>query len=122
MMSRLSTSPTKAKDEYTNIPQSLHPEVVPDGGDLEVAPQDGPESYEKEWNDGKIQYVPDTQNANYPRRLCGLAPIVFWILILLMITLLAAGLGAGLGVGLSAKSSNSTARYGSHVLSDPVRD
>lgn len=59
--------------------------------------------------------MPDTQNTSHSRRTCGLAPMVFWVLILLMINLLATAIGAGLVVGLS-KSNNSGAGYGNPVL------
>ena len=112
-MSYPSPSLAKVKNEYTNVPQSLHPEVVPNGGNLEVVPHDGPESYQKAWSnpsDGKIPHTFDGQNSDHSRYLCGLTPKILWAMIFLIVIILAAGIGPGLGVGLS-KSNNSTAGY-----------
>jgi len=100
-----------SRDNVGEYIQSTQPEVHNEASDLEVVPPQDPEaySYDKPQAEEKVHYtqskVPDR------RRVCGVAPFIFWILIFIIVALLAAGLGAGLGVGLSKKNtSNSTAK------------
>jgi len=89
---------------------SIQPEVR-GASDLEVVPPEDLEScsYYKTPSEEKIHY---TQSKVFDRRrVYGVLPFVFWILIFTIVVLLAAGLGAGLGIGLSKKNtSNSSAK------------
>ena len=43
----------------------------------------------------------DPPKVTEKEKICGLRPVVFWIVILLIVMLLAAGIGVGLGMGLA---------------------
>ena len=94
--------------EYTQV--STEPEVHYNGAsDLEVVPPHDPESYSysRPQLDEKIPYAQN--KAPDQRRVFGVTPLIFWILIFTIVILLAAGRGAGLGAGLSTKSTNKAA-------------
>jgi uncharacterized membrane protein len=102
----------------------LAPEVVPSQG-LEYdhsAPQPGLEYYHSASQPGleydhsahpnplaKSNYeggsqpwsTPDT--ASQKPRICGLAPKIFWTVILIVVMIIAAGIGGGVGKGLAAR-------------------
>ena len=99
----------KAGSYYTHLPQDS-PEVnrleYSGAADLEVVPPNAPEAY----NQGAEtdQKIPYTVEGGRPkrRRVCGVTPLIFWILIFALVIILAAGLGGGLGAGLSHKNSS----------------
>ena len=93
--------------EYTQM--SSQPEVYHRGSsDLEVVPPNAPESYSNRQPEEKMNsYIQSQEPAR--RRIGGVTPFIFWLLIFLIVVLFGAGLGAGLGVGLSKKSSNDAA-------------
>ena len=72
--------------------------------DLEVVHPNAPEVYNRPQPDEKIPY---TQGKPEPqrRRVCGVTPLLFWIMTFIIVLILAAGIGGGLGAGLSHKSS-----------------
>lgn len=93
--------------DYTKL--STQPEVYhPPPADLEVVTPNEPQFYPTPAPDEKNAF----SSAHDPparRRVCGVSPLIFWILILTIVLILAAGLGAGLGAGLSKKNSNDKA-------------
>lgn len=101
-----------SKDKVGEYIQSTQPEVHLNGASgLEVVPPQAPEAYssDKPQLEEEIHYT--QSKAHDRRKFCGVAPFIFWILIVTIAALLAAGLGAGLGVGLSMKNtSNATAK------------
>lgn len=95
--------------DYTKL--SMQPEVYhpPLGGDLEVVPTPNePQFHPTPEPDEKTPYN-SPENPPARRRICGVRPLIFWILILVIVLILAAALGAGLGAGLSKKNSNDEA-------------
>lgn len=87
---------------------SSQPEVHHNGASgLEVVPPQVPEYHNsKPDRDEKISYKQERMPER--RRVCGITPLMFWILIFTIVILLAAGVGAGLGAGLSKKSTDKT--------------
>ena len=95
---------------------STQPEVYRRStGDLEVVSPNQPEVYSKPDPDDKRYFYNQQDPPPGRRRVCGVTPLVFWILVLTSVLLLAAGLGAGLGAGLSKKNSNDKAEYVKHL-------
>lgn len=74
---------------------------------LEVVPPNAPEAYNRPAPDEKILYTQGKPQREQ-RRVCGVTPLIFWIMIFTIVLILAAGLGGGLGAGLSHKSSAKT--------------
>ena len=72
--------------------------------DLEVVPPNAPEAYNRPAPDEKIPYTQGKPEREQ-RRVCGITPLLFWIMIFTIVLILAAGIGGGLGAGLSHKSS-----------------
>ena len=71
---------------------------------LEVVPPNAPEAYDQPAPDEKLPYT-EGKPQREQRRVCGVTPLIFWIMIFTLVLILAAGLGGGLGAGLSHKSS-----------------
>lgn len=97
--------------EYAHF--DTDPEVTqhrPAGG-LELVTESQPEVYSKPESDEKRYFYNHDNSMSHRRRVCGVTPLVFWILILISVVLLAAGLGAGLGAGLSKSRSEDKAGY-----------
>ena len=108
----MDTAKEKARP-YSYGPQdSLEVNRGLNGGDLEVAGQDAPEKSYRPYpdSDQNLFYSKDEQQQQQQqferRRVCGVTPLIFWILIFALVIILAAGLGGGLGVGLSRKNTN----------------
>ena len=84
------------------------PEVVP-SSDLEHVPFVNPNSYNK----GKFLHDPgsdsndkalEPESPKSPgRRICGLSPRAFWIVIIAIVLILAAAIGGGIGGGLGSQ-------------------
>ena len=72
--------------------------------DLEVVPPNAPEAYNPPAPDEKIPYTQGKPERKQ-RRVCGVTPLLFWIMTFSIVLILAAGIGGGLGAGLSHKSS-----------------
>lgn len=75
-------------------------EVASPTGELEAHTYYGPQKNEK-----APSYLGEEPTR---RRIAGVSPMTFWILIFVIVILLAAGLGAGLGAGLSKKTTTKT--------------
>lgn len=105
-------SPKEKYRSYGHVPQeSLEVNHGYNGAsDLEVVPPNAPEAYNRPEPDKEIPYTHG--KAREKRRVCGVTPLIFWIMIFALVIILAAGLGGGLGAGLSHKTtsdSNDTA-------------
>lgn len=82
---------------------SSAPEVVLDSG-LELAhpAQNSPATYtDKKDLEYEVQGLQESK-----RRICGLSPNIFWLLILAMVIIVAAAIGGGVGGGLAAQNKN----------------
>ena len=92
---------------YTNVPQSLDPEVAPDSTGLEVDhSSSGPESYRPSPNEKLGSRGNGANPSGLDRRVLGLKPVVAWILLFVLVLILASGIGAGVGAGLAAKGND----------------
>ncbi|KAK4225454.1 hypothetical protein QBC38DRAFT_264765 [Podospora fimiseda] len=54
------------------------------------------------------QQQPFDEKSSTPKKLLGLKPKIFWILIIILVIILAAGIGGGIAAGLSSSSSSSS--------------
>lgn len=106
----MDTSQEKARPYSCGPQDSLEVNHGLNGGDLEVAGQDAPEKSYPQYpdSDQNILYPKDQQHPPERRRVCGVTPLIFWVLIFALVIILAAGLGGGLGVGLSRKNTSKT--------------
>ena len=109
---------------YSQQQESLEINPIYNGAsDLEVAPQvaRGPEPYHNRYTDFDQQpSSPHDTSGKLPverRRICGVTPLIFWILIFAIVVILAAGLGGGLAAGLSSKNSDKSTESASRSAS-----
>ncbi|KAL8742987.1 MAG: hypothetical protein Q9190_004618, partial [Brigantiaea leucoxantha] len=102
-------SPSNTTEKFTPSSQITHPEVVPAASDLEVdtAAYALEHRGDRAWHDEDAPEKYHQPNPSQARRILGLKPLIFWILILFITLILAVGVGVGLGVGLSSRSNNS---------------
>ena len=98
--------PKESSRSYSHLPQgSLEVNHGHNGfSNLEVVPPIAPEAYGCPEPDQKVSHTHG--KAPERRRVCGVTPLNFWIMIFALIIILAAGLGGGLGAGLSRTNSS----------------
>jgi hypothetical protein len=76
----------------------------------EVVPSDAPETVATESPLeakmlGGSTHDPDQPSRRTRDKICGLSPLVFWIIILVMVIIIASAIGGGVGGGLASQHS-----------------